>query len=86
MAAPGQADCSIVRTLRLALRGTVPLTIPGQGVTPLDPESPHAYWLQRNRAAFADSGVGTPALVAPHPWVDWRGELLVQSWRFMALQ
>jgi hypothetical protein len=58
---------SDVRTLRLALRGTVPLTIPGQGVTPLDPESPHAYWQLENRAAFADSGVATPALVAPHP-------------------
>jgi hypothetical protein len=48
---------SEVRTLRLALRGTVPLTIPGQGVTPLDPESPHAYWLLQNRAASAPLAV-----------------------------
>jgi hypothetical protein len=53
---------------------------------PLNPESPHAYWLRRNRAAFADSGVATPALVAPHPFIDWRGELVVISWRFMASQ
>jgi hypothetical protein len=71
---------SIVRTLRLALGGTVPLTTLGQGVTPLDPESPHGYWLLRNRAAFAYSGVATPALVAPHPWVGWRYELLLRSW------
>jgi hypothetical protein len=83
---------SDVRTLRWALGGTVPLTTPEAslhagtarqgrgGVTPLDPESPHAYWLRQNRAAFADAGVATPALVAPHPWVDWRGELVVFSW------
>jgi hypothetical protein len=56
------------------------------GVTPLDPESPHGYWQLQNRAAFADSGVATPALVAPHPCIDLRYDMLVIPWRFMAVQ
>jgi hypothetical protein len=54
---PEQADRIKVRTLRLALGGTVPLTTLGQGVTPLDPESPHAYWLLQNRAVSAPLAV-----------------------------
>jgi hypothetical protein len=47
----------MVRTLRWALRGAVPLTIPGQGVPPLDPESPHAWGLLENCAVSAPLAV-----------------------------
>jgi hypothetical protein len=56
------------------------LPIPNNARLPLDPESPHGYWLLKNRAAFADSGLVKPALVAPHPCVDWRGDLVLRSW------
>jgi hypothetical protein len=43
-----------VRTLRYASgAGRRPRHPHGQGVTPLDPESPHAYWQRQNRAVSA---------------------------------
>jgi hypothetical protein len=50
----------LVRTLRLALGRIVPLTTPGQGVTPLNPESPHGSWQRQNRAVSAPLA-GRPA-------------------------
>jgi hypothetical protein len=44
----------LVRTLRLASgAGRRPRHPHGQGVPPLDPESPHAYWQLQNRAVSA---------------------------------
>jgi hypothetical protein len=93
MFAPSQAHLILSANAALGVRENRPPNNPHEeslragtarqgrgGVTPLDPESPHAYWLRQNRAAFADSGVGTPALVAPHPCVDWRGDIHVSTW------